>query len=64
MVISEVGQDSSEHVCELEEQTLSHVYPSEPPYTHLAPDENMYRKSVALDTFQPPMFRLKVAPAE
>jgi hypothetical protein len=64
MVIAEVGQDSSEHVCELEEQTLSHEYPSELPYTHLAPDENMYRKSVALDTFQPPMLWLKVAPAE
>ena len=33
-------------------------------YTHLAPDENMWRKSVALDTFQPPMLRLNVAPAE
>ena len=47
----------------MEEQTLSHVYPVEP-NTHLAPDENMYRKSVALDTFQPPMLWLNVAPAE
>jgi hypothetical protein len=35
-----------------------HVDPVEP-CTHLAPDENMYRKSVALDTFQPPMLWLK-----
>jgi hypothetical protein len=38
--VAEVGQDSSEHVCELEEQALVHVYPDEP-ITHLAPDENM-----------------------
>ena len=58
MLVAEVGQDSSEHVNELEEQVLVHVFPCEP-YTHLAPDENMYRKSVALDTFQPPMLWLK-----
>ena len=40
MVVTEVGQDSSEHVNELEEQVLVHVEDSEP-YTHLAPDENM-----------------------
>jgi hypothetical protein len=59
MVVAEVGQDSSEHVNELEEQVLVHVDPDVEPYTHLAPDENMYRKSVALDTFQPPMLWLK-----
>jgi hypothetical protein len=64
MVVSEVGHDSSEHVCEFEEHVLVHVDPSDEPYTHLAPDENMYRKSVALDTFQPPMLWLNVAPAE
>jgi hypothetical protein len=54
MVTAEVGHDSSEHVCELEEQALSHEDPCEPTLQP-APDENMYRKSVALDTFQPPM---------
>ena len=63
MAVAEVGQDSSEHVCELDEQALVHVDPTELP-THLAPDENMYRKSVALDKFQAPMLWLNVAPAE
>ena len=51
MAVAEVGQDSSEHVNELEEQVLVHVFPCEP-YTHLAPDENMYRKSATDATFQ------------
>jgi hypothetical protein len=41
MVVAEVGQDSSEHVNELEEHVAVHVGPSDEPYTHLAPDENM-----------------------
>ena len=61
VVVAEVGQDSSEHVSELEEQAVVH---EDPEYTHFASDENMWRKSVALDTFQPPMLRLNVAPAE
>jgi hypothetical protein len=63
MAVAEVGQDSSEHVCELEEHAAVHANPAEPP-THLAPDENMYRKSVALDRFQLAMLPLNVAPAE
>jgi hypothetical protein len=62
MVVAEVGQDSSEHVNELEEHVSVHVDPSEP-YTHLAPDENMYRKSVALDRFQLAMFWLNAGAA-
>ena len=60
-MVAEVGQDSSEHVSELEEQASLH---EDPEYTHFAPDETLWRKSVALDTFQPPMLRLNVAPAE
>jgi hypothetical protein len=55
MAVAEVGQDSSEHVNELEEHATVHVDPAEPT-THLAPDENMWRKSVALDKFQLAMF--------
>jgi hypothetical protein len=58
MVVAEVGQDSSEHVNELEEHVAVHVYPSDEPYTHLAPDENMYRKSATDATFQLAMFWL------
>ena len=59
MAAAEVGQDSSEHVNELEEQALVHVDPDVEPYTHLAPDENMYAKVDALAVFQPPMLWLK-----
>jgi hypothetical protein len=40
MAVAEVGQDSSEHVSELEEHAAVHVDPTEPT-THVAPDENM-----------------------
>jgi hypothetical protein len=58
MAVAEVGQDSSEHVNELEEHVAVHVDPSDEPYTHLAPDENMYRKSATDATFQLAMFWL------
>jgi hypothetical protein len=58
MVVADVGQDSSEHVNELEEHVAVHVDPSDEPYTHLAPDENMYRKSATDATFQLAMFWL------
>jgi hypothetical protein len=57
MAVAEVGQDSSEHVNELEEHVAVHVDPTELT-THLAPDENMYRKSATDATFQLAMFWL------
>ncbi len=62
MVVAEVGQDSSEHVNEFEEHVAVHVDPSEP-YTHLAPDENMKRKSATEATFQLAMLWLNAGAA-
>jgi hypothetical protein len=44
----------------LEEHVAVHVDPSDEPYTHLAPDENMYDSVVTEATFQLAMFSLKV----
>ena len=62
VLVAEVGQDSSEHVNELEEHVAVHVDPGLP-NTHLAPDENMYRKSATDATFQLAMFWLNAGAA-
>jgi hypothetical protein len=57
MAVAEVGQDSSEHVCELEEHATVHVDPAELT-THLAPDENIWFMFTTDATFQLAMFWL------